>query len=231
MENRGAESPSLTQIKCLRVFGTQGTPAPQSQPPGPWAWWTESLRKGDPPAPLAGAALRADPAVSTAGAFQPLQLPGNMLTPWSAPAELRVRAGRVPKSWPGVRGPWGSPVSEPGGRGGGGSRPWWRRPESARQAQAGQGSSRACLIPLLLGMPISPSPGCCLSRVVREAQPRNTGRAALHRPLSPRLPCTCWSQGLGGQLHPRLGPGPPPGREALATESSELETVGIFQET
>lgn len=35
MENLGAESPSLTQIKCLRVFGTQGTPAPQSQPPWP----------------------------------------------------------------------------------------------------------------------------------------------------------------------------------------------------
>ena len=209
MENRGAESPSLTQIKCLRVFGTQGTPAPQSQPPGPWAWWTESLRKGDPPAPLAGAALRADPAVSTAGAFQPLQLPGQMLTPWSAPAELRVRAGRVPKSWPGVRGPWGSPVSEPGGRGGGGSRPWWRRPESARQAQAGQGSSRACLIPLLLGMPISPSPGCCLSCVVREAQPRNTGEGRPAQAPQPAAPLHLLVSGSLGTAPPQTGSWPP----------------------
>lgn len=74
MENLGAESPCLTQIKCLRVFGTQATPPLSLSPPGPWAWWTESLRKGHPLS-LAGAALRADPAVSTAGAFQPLQLP------------------------------------------------------------------------------------------------------------------------------------------------------------
>ena len=131
--------------------------------------------------------------------------------------------------------------SEPGGRGGGGSRPWWKRPESARQAQAGQGSSQACLIPLLLGMTISPSRGwglggCCLWPWWERLSPGTRGRAAPHTPLSlgnmgvgggsaQGSPCTCWSQGLRGQLHPSLGPGPTPGREALVTESPEVETV------
>lgn len=54
MENLGAESPCLTQIKCLRVFGTQGSPGPQCQPP-----WAVVLVDGvseerRPPSPFSG---------------------------------------------------------------------------------------------------------------------------------------------------------------------------------
>lgn len=56
-----------------------------------------------------------------------------------------------------------------------GSRPWWRRPESARQAQAGQGSSQPVFSPCCWGCQSAPAQGAACSRVVREAQPRNTG--------------------------------------------------------
>lgn len=64
----------------------------------------------------------------------------------------------------------------------GGALPWWRLSSLLARPRLGRGSSQACLIPLLLGMPISLSwgggRGVLLVAVVGEAQPRNTGRAA-----------------------------------------------------
>lgn len=51
------------------------------------------------------------------------------------------------------------------------------------------------------------------------------GGAPCTLPSARGCSCTCWSQGLGGQLHPSLGPGRTLGREALLTEGSEVETV------
>lgn len=71
MENLGTEAPCLMQIKCQRFSGPQGHPPLSLSTPSSCAWWMESLSKGDSPLSLAGTALRADPAVSTEGGFQP----------------------------------------------------------------------------------------------------------------------------------------------------------------
>ena len=86
---------------------------------------------------------------------------------------------------------------------------------------------------MLLGIQISRSRGWgwgggCLQPWSERLNPgpqRLWGGAPCTLPSARGCSCTCWSQGLGGQLHPSLGPGRTLGREALLTEGSEVETV------
>ena len=124
--------------------------------------------------------------------------------------------------------------SEPGGRGGGGPGHGGGALSLLAKPRLGRAPPRPVLSPCCWGYKsvrarVGGWGGGCLQpwseRLSPGPQRLRVGGTSLTLPSARGCSCTCWSQGLGGQLHPNLGPGPTPGREALLTEGSEVETV------